>query len=154
MSSGPAVSTARAARVEFATAEWFEMFAAVVEELAPRYSDVTGRASFSEVYRHVPPEIAPHDGLIGWCLVADDGRYTYRAEPDRAADVIIEVDYAFARDMLQEYDASNAAERRERRSALAEATAAARFEVRGDTSRNPSILRELHDALAARTVQA
>lgn len=145
----------RGRREEFATPAWFAMMGEVLVELAreggPGQVD---EVTVSELYRDVPREVAGHDAPVGWRIVLSGPRLDYTPEPDADADIVIEVDYAFARDMLQELEASDEEARAARRAAVAAARTAGLLQARGDGTRSPAILRPLHDALAARTVQA
>ena len=154
MTQSSTVHAAASTRLEFATPEWFAMFGEVLRELASRHSGDSETISFSEVYQHVPRDIAGHDGAVGWAVEVDCGHVTYAPEPDPTADIVIACDYAFARDMLQEYDSTDEVAHRERKAVYRAAAAGGKFDVRGDLRRSPAVLAELHDAVAARTIQA
>ena len=154
MTQGSTARATRTTRLEFATPEWFAMFGEVLTELGRRHPGGDERITFSEVYHHVPRDIAGHDGPVGWAVEVDGSRVTYAPEPDPTADIVIEVDYGFARDMLQEHDDSDPVSPSDQKSALRAAAAAGKFHVSGDLRRSPAVLANLHDAVAARTIQA
>jgi hypothetical protein len=129
------------------------MLGEVLAALPVAGANVDG-VSFSEIYHHVPREVAGHDGPVGWSVVAEGGRLDYRPQPDLEADIVIELDYVFAVESLQEHDGGDEAALGARKALVAAAGAAGRFVVRGDLRSSPKALEGLHDALAARTSQA
>jgi hypothetical protein len=145
--------SATGTRLEFATPAWFTMFGQVLADVPHAPPADGGCCSFSEFYLDVPRGVAGHDEPVGWTVVVDDAQVSFRPQPDAAADIVIEVDYAFARDMMEEYDSADPESRRERKNAMIEATKAGKFKIRGDLRRSPTMLTALHDVLAARTVQ-
>jgi hypothetical protein len=148
-------STSAATRLVACTPEWFAMFGDVLAALArERASDDQERITISEIYRDVPPGVAGHDGPIGWTATIDGRTVIFTPSPDAAADIVLEVDYAFLCESLQEHDPSDEDANAGRKAAVAAAAAAGRFHVRGDLRRSPAVLSELHDRLAARTSRA
>jgi hypothetical protein len=130
------------------------MFGEVLATLArERASDDQQPISVSEIYRDVPPDIAGQRGAVGWTATVQGRQVDFTSTPDADADIVLEVDYTFLCESLQELDGSDEAAQTVRKAAVVAAGAAGRFRVRGDLTRSPAVLSELHEHLAARTTQ-
>jgi hypothetical protein len=137
-------------RLEFGSPAWMRRLGATIAELVAAEPSPDVKASFSEEYVDVPAE---HQGSRGWFVEVQGGDVRFETAPRRDADVVLVVDFAFARSHLLEISADDVVTRRRLRDEERRALAAGRVVVLGDLSAAPPQLAGLRDAAAAWTVQ-